>query len=193
MPASLLSRRSSGVSTKGPGNRDPWPQRSSTHRRPLSEHPLSIHPPDNRHRSRSFATVRAPAFSVSRRGKSDGGERRRPCQQGLISPVSLVRSQPPPHFPRQDAKSRASLGCVRARRPVRASTGASTARATARMCTSSPSCTDEELYTCRLARNRRSDCSSSAAIRASTQHAQEHPISNLCAVFVQLREGERQA
>jgi hypothetical protein len=67
---------------------------------------------------------------ASRPGKSNGGERQRTRQQGLISPVSLVRSQPPPYFPRQDAKSGASSTYVRARGPLRASTGASTAPAT---------------------------------------------------------------
>ena len=63
---------------------------------PHTVHPLSIHRLDNRLRSLSFATVRFSAFSASRRGKSDGGERRRPCQQGLISPWSQVRIPPPP-------------------------------------------------------------------------------------------------
>jgi hypothetical protein len=106
----------------------------SKRRRSLSEHPLSIHRPDNRLRSLSFATVRFSAFSASGRGISNGGERRRPCQQGLISPVSLIRSQPPPHFPRQDAKSGRWSRRMRARRPVRASTGASTAVTTGRVC-----------------------------------------------------------
>lgn len=93
------------------------------------EHPLSIHRPDSRLRSPSFATVRVFAFSASRRGKSDGGERQRPCHQGHIRP----RTQPPPHFLRQDANSEATSGRVRARGPLRASTGASTARVTCRV------------------------------------------------------------
>jgi hypothetical protein len=63
---------------------------------PLTVHPLSIHRPDIRLRSLSFASVRFSAFLASRRGKSDDGERRRPCQQGLISPWSQVRIPPPP-------------------------------------------------------------------------------------------------
>src|SRR4051794_13934956 len=65
---------------------------------PHTVHPLSIHRPDNRPRSLSFATVRLSAFSVSRHRKSNGGERRRPCQQGLISPWSQVQIPPPPPF-----------------------------------------------------------------------------------------------
>ena len=53
---------------------------------PHSVHPLSIHRPDDRLRSRSFATVRFTAFSASGRAESNEVERRRPCQQGLINP-----------------------------------------------------------------------------------------------------------
>ena len=63
---------------------------------PHTVHPQCIHQPDNRLRSRSFAAVRDSAFSASGQGKSNGGERRRPCQQGLISPWSQVQIPPPP-------------------------------------------------------------------------------------------------
>src|SRR5947208_1573536 len=77
---------------------------------PHTVHPLSIHRPHNRLRSLSFATVRASAFLASRGGKSNGGERRRPCQQGLISPWSQVRIPPPPSkFSHQDAKKSDSV------------------------------------------------------------------------------------
>ena len=55
----------------------------------------------------------------------------------LISPWSQVRIPPPPHFPHQDAKSGRLSGCVRAPRPVRASTGAATTRRPAHGCASS--------------------------------------------------------
>src|SRR5438270_4595474 len=63
---------------------------------PHTVHPLSIHRPDNRLGSPPVAPVRFSAFSASRHGKSDGGERRRTRQQGLISPWSQVRIPPPP-------------------------------------------------------------------------------------------------
>jgi hypothetical protein len=63
---------------------------------PHNVYPLSIHRSYNRLRSPPVVIVRFSAFLASRRGKSDGGERRRPCQQGLISPGSLVRIPPPP-------------------------------------------------------------------------------------------------